>query len=57
MLVVVGGALARRAGDLLSFGGLACAPAAAFLTWGVAGLLWACVPVGIVAGRALSGGG
>lgn len=48
------------AGAVLSFSGLACAPAAAYATWGVAGLLWVACPVLILAGaaveRAVSGG-
>jgi hypothetical protein len=41
------------AGAALSFGGLACAPAAAYVTWGMAGLLWVACPVLILAGTAV----
>lgn len=41
------------AGAILSFTGLGCAPAAAYVTWGLAGLLWVAFPVLIVAGTAV----
>ena len=46
-------AVRASTGAILSFSGLACAPAAAWFTWGIAGLLWVAFPVLIVAGAAV----
>lgn len=48
-----GRAARASTGAILSFSGLACAPGAAFVTWGLAGLLWVAFPVLIVAGAAV----
>lgn len=57
LLAVAGLRVARAArlsaGAVLSFSGLACAPAAAYVTWGLAGLLWVAFPVLIIAGAAV----
>jgi hypothetical protein len=46
-------AIRRSAPDLLSFSGLACAPAAAWLAFGLAGGLAVACPALILAGHAL----